>query len=43
LSYNRAALDEGAESLLAHETLGANDLPKVRPPVSIAATEGGTA
>ena len=30
LSDNRAALDEGAELLLARETLGAEDLPKVR-------------
>ena len=43
LSYNRAALDEGAESLLAHETLGAEDLPAVRSPATIAAIEGGHA
>jgi hypothetical protein len=29
LRANRAALDEGAASLLAHETLGSEDLPKV--------------
>ena len=29
LSDNRAQLDEGAASLLAHETLGADELPKV--------------
>jgi cell division protease FtsH len=29
LQANRAALDEGAAALLAHETLGADDLPKV--------------
>ncbi len=29
LRANRAALDEGAASLLAHETLGAEELPKV--------------
>ncbi|MGE0419313.1 MAG: hypothetical protein AB7O80_21120, partial [Acetobacteraceae bacterium] len=29
LTTNRAALDEGAESLLAHETLSASDLPDV--------------
>jgi cell division protease FtsH len=31
LRANRAALDEGAASLLAHETLGAEELPKVMP------------
>ncbi|HUB12611.1 MAG TPA: ATP-dependent zinc metalloprotease FtsH [Acetobacteraceae bacterium] len=30
LQDNRAALDEGAEALLAHETLGADELPKVK-------------
>ena len=30
LRVNRAALDEGAASLLAHETLRAEELPKVR-------------
>ena len=40
LSYNRAELDQGAESLLAHETLGAEDLPKVRAPATIAAIDG---
>jgi cell division protease FtsH len=30
LRENRAALDEGAASLLAHETLGADDLPTVK-------------
>jgi len=30
LQENRAALDEGAAALLAHETLGAEDLPKVK-------------
>jgi len=30
LRTNRAELDEGAASLLAHETLGAEELPKVR-------------
>jgi cell division protease FtsH len=30
LRDNRAALDQGAEALLAHETLGAEDLPKVK-------------
>jgi len=30
LQDNRAALDEGAAALLAHETLGAEDLPKVK-------------
>jgi len=30
LQDNRAALDEGAEALLAHETLGAEELPKVK-------------
>ena len=30
LRANRAELDEGAASLLAHETLGAEELPKVR-------------
>ena len=29
LQVNRAELDEGAASLLAHETLGAEELPKV--------------
>jgi cell division protease FtsH len=29
LQVNRAALDEGATALLAHETLGAEELPKV--------------
>lgn len=43
LAYNRAELDIGAESLLAHETLGAEDLPKVRAPATIAASEGGHA
>ncbi len=42
LRDNRAALDEGAASLLAHETLSAEDLPAVRPPATIAAIEGGT-
>ena len=40
LSYNRAELDQGAESLLAHETLVAEDLPKVRAPATIAAIDG---
>jgi cell division protease FtsH len=31
LKVNRAALDEGAAALLAHETLNAEDLPKVQP------------
>ena len=31
LQANRAALDEGAASLLAHETLGGDELPKVKP------------
>ena len=31
LTDNRAALDTGAEALLAHETLGAEDLPAVKP------------
>ena len=30
LRENRAALDEGAASLLAHETLTAEELPKVK-------------
>ena len=30
LKVNRAALDEGAEALLAHETLAGEDLPRVR-------------
>jgi cell division protease FtsH len=30
LSENRAALDEGAAALLAHETLGADELPALR-------------
>ncbi|HUN41280.1 MAG TPA: ATP-dependent zinc metalloprotease FtsH [Acetobacteraceae bacterium] len=30
LQDNRAALDEGAEALLAHETLGPEELPKVK-------------
>jgi len=30
LTDNRAALDEGAAALLAHETLGADELPKVK-------------
>ena len=30
LTVNRAELDEGAASLLAHETLGAEELPKVK-------------
>jgi len=30
LQVNREALDEGAASLLAHETLGAEELPKVK-------------
>jgi cell division protease FtsH len=30
LTVNRAELDEGAASLLAHESLGAEELPKVR-------------
>jgi cell division protease FtsH len=30
LQANREALDEGAASLLAHETLGAEELPKVK-------------
>jgi ATP-dependent Zn protease len=30
LQSNRAALDEGAAALLAHETLSAEDLPKVQ-------------
>ncbi len=30
LQANREALDEGATALLAHETLGADDLPKVK-------------
>jgi len=30
LQDNRPALDEGAQALLAHETLGADDLPKVK-------------
>ena len=30
LQENRAALDEGAASLLTHETLGAEELPKVK-------------
>ena len=30
LRANRAALDEGAASLLAHETLTAEELPKVK-------------
>ena len=45
LSYNRAALDEGAESLLAHESLTADELPALRSPAipaTIAATEGRT-
>jgi len=29
LRANRAALDEGAAALLAHETLSAEELPKV--------------
>ena len=40
LSYNRAELDQGAESLLAHETLGAEDLPMVRAPATIAVIDG---
>jgi hypothetical protein len=34
---NRAELDEGAASLLAHETLTAEELPKVKQ-VGVAAT-----
>jgi hypothetical protein len=30
LQDNRQALDEGAAALLAHETLGAEELPKVK-------------
>jgi ATP-dependent Zn protease len=30
LQANRAALDEGAAALLAHETLGMDELPKIR-------------
>ncbi len=41
LAYNRAALDEGAQALLARETLGAQDLPTVRAPATIAPIEGG--
>jgi cell division protease FtsH len=37
LQVNRAALDEGAAALLAHETLGADELPKVQPPLPAAA------
>ena len=31
LQDNRDALDEGATALLAHETLGGDELPKVKP------------
>ena len=46
LSYNRAALDEGAASLLAHESLTADQLPALRPAANlatIAGTDGGNA
>ena len=41
LRANRAALDEGAASLLARETLTADELPKVHSPATIPAIEGG--
>ena len=43
LSDNREALDEGAASLLARETLTADELPKVRSPATIPVIEGGNA
>ncbi len=38
LRANRSALDEGAQALLAHETLSAEELPQVKPVRAIAAT-----
>ena len=43
LRANRAALDEGAASLLSRETLTADELPKVRSPATIPVIEGGNA
>ena len=43
LSANRAALDRGAESLLARETLNGDELPAVLSPVTIPPSEGGHA
>jgi cell division protease FtsH len=43
LSDNRTALDQGAELLLARETLNGDELPAVRSPATIAPSEGGQA